>query len=147
MADSQALTTRTTQPMTRVDARPTERMPAEEQIRVTREQIADTAGRIEQRLRRDLDWKYWVGRYPLQAAGLATAAGFVVGALLGDGGSDRKDEPRDDFDDEGEPKPATRRAIRKTGQTTILATVAANVATNLLREGARVLARRFLDGR
>lgn len=95
-------------------------------LQKTREQIAETAGQIEERVRTDLNWQTWVKRYPLKSVGLAVAAGALAG--LGLGGRRKPSEP-----DEATSKPST-----------FMTSIISTVATIALREGAKIVAERLI---
>jgi len=99
-------------------------------LQSTRTRIAETAGRIEERLKSDLDWRTWVDRYPLQAAGAVAAVGVLAGLALGSRRS-RSDAP----------------IAKEAARTSLVATVASAVATAVVREAARALVERLAERR
>jgi hypothetical protein len=116
-----------------------QRLPAEEEIRRTREQIAATTSQIQMQVRSNLSWRQWVNRHPLAVVSIATTTGFLIGSALPS--SDRS-SPKSNG--KGSPK-RDQQLIEKTGKNTLVATVLTNVALNVLREGSSYLARRFFS--
>jgi ElaB/YqjD/DUF883 family membrane-anchored ribosome-binding protein len=116
-----------------------QRLPAEEKIRRTREQIADTATQIQLQMRSSLSWRQWVNRHPLAIVTLAATTGFLIGSALPS--SDRPSLKRNSKVQRS-PK-REQELIEETGKNTLVATVLTNVALNVLREGSSYLVRRF----
>ncbi len=114
-----------------------QRLPAEEEIRRTREQIAATTSQIQMQVRSNLSWRQWVNRYPLVVVSIATTTGFLIGSALPPSdrpnGSGKGNQKRD------------KELIEETGKNTLVATVLTNVALNVLREGSSYLVRRFFS--
>jgi hypothetical protein len=118
-----------------------QRLPAEEEIRRTREQIAATTSQIQMQVRSNLSWRQWVNRYPLAVASIATTTGFLIGSALPS--SDRPIKSNG----EGKGSPRDQKLIEETGKNTLVATVLTNVALNVLREGSSYLVRRFFSNK
>jgi ElaB/YqjD/DUF883 family membrane-anchored ribosome-binding protein len=59
-------------------------------IAAKRDSISGTVDKLGERIHQTLDWKEYVGEYPLVALGLAAGAGFLVAGLL-----KRKPSPRE----------------------------------------------------
>ena len=51
-------------------------------IAATRDSITDTVDRLNDRFHETLDWRTYVGRYPLVAIGVATGLGLLVSAIF-----------------------------------------------------------------
>jgi ElaB/YqjD/DUF883 family membrane-anchored ribosome-binding protein len=120
-----------------------QRLPAEEEIRRRREQIAATTAQIQLQMRSNLSWRRWVDRYPLAVVTLAATSGFLIGSLLPSPSSDR---PRAQSNSkvQGSPK-REQELVEETGKNTLVATVLTNVALNVLREGSSYLVRQFFS--
>jgi ElaB/YqjD/DUF883 family membrane-anchored ribosome-binding protein len=118
-----------------------QRLPAEEEIRRTREQIAATTSQIQMQVRSNLSWRQWVNRYPLAVVSIATTTGFLIGSALPS--SDRRNV-KSNSRGKGNQK-RDQELIEETGKNTLVATVLTNVALNVLREGSSYLARRFFS--
>jgi hypothetical protein len=116
-----------------------QRLPAEEEIRRTREQIAATTSQIQMQVRSSLSWKQWVNRYPLVVVSIATTTGFLIGSALPSSDRPIKSGER------GKGSPSDQKLIEETGKNTLVATVLTNVALNVLREGSSYLVRRFFS--
>ncbi len=119
-----------------------QRLPAEEEIRRTREQIVATTAQIQLQMRSNLSWKQWVDRYPLAVVAMAATSGFLIGFALPS--SSERLRSKSDSRIQGNPK-REQKLIEKTGKDTLVATVLTNVAMNVLREGSSYLARRFFS--
>jgi hypothetical protein len=117
-----------------------QRLPAEEEIRRTREQIAATTSQIQMQVRSSLSWRQWVNRYPLAVVSIATTTGFLIGSALPSSDRPIKSGERG----KGSPK-RDQQLIEETGKNTLVATVLTNVALNVLREGSSYLVRRFFS--
>ncbi len=117
-----------------------QRLPAEEEIRRTRQQIAATTTQIQQQVRSSLDWKLWVDRHPLATVTVAVAAGFLVGSALPSPSGKRSARSGDN--NQESPK-REKELIEETGKNTVVATVLTSVAMNVLREGSSYLVRKF----
>ncbi|MGA7932962.1 MAG: hypothetical protein WCA35_05235 [Kovacikia sp.] len=118
-----------------------QRLPAEEEIRRTREQIAATTAQIQLQIRSNLSWRQWVDRYPVTVVTLAATSGFLIGSLL-----PSSDRPRAQSNSkvQGSSK-REQELVEETGKNTLVATVLTNVAMNVLREGSSYLVRRFFS--
>lgn len=118
-----------------------QRLPAEEEIRRTREQIAATTTQIQLQMRSNLSWRQWVDRYPVTIVTLAATSGFLIGSLL-----PSSDRPRAQSNSnvQGSPK-REQELIEETSKNTLVATVLTKVALNVLREGSSYLVRRFFS--
>ncbi|AGY56505.1 hypothetical protein [Gloeobacter kilaueensis] len=128
MADTQEISVVTNG---KLAATPADELPlSEADLQRTRERIAQTATQIEKRVKEDLNWRTWVGRYPLTAVGLAAAAGALVAMGL----PDRRNKNRT-----GEAA-----IVREASKNSLLATVVSTVATIALREGIKVVSERLL---
>jgi ElaB/YqjD/DUF883 family membrane-anchored ribosome-binding protein len=117
-----------------------QRLPAEEEIRRTRQQIAATTTQIQQQVRSSLDWKLWVDRHPLATVTIAVAAGFLAGSALPSPSGKRSVRSGDN--NQESPK-REKELIEETGKNTVVATVLTSVAMNVLREGSSYLVRKF----
>jgi hypothetical protein len=118
---------------------PEQRLPAEEEIRRTRQQIAATTTQIQQQMRSNLDWKLWVNRYPLSSVTLMVATGFLVGSALPSAATPRSSTRSKNKEN----PPSQQEIVEETGKNTVVATVLTNVALNVLREGSSYMIRRF----
>jgi hypothetical protein len=116
-----------------------QRLPAEEEIRRTRERIAATTSQIQMQVRSNLSWRQWVNRYPLAVVSIATTTGFLIGSALPSSDRPIKSGER------GKGSPRDQQLIEETGNNTLVATVLTNVALNVLREGSSYLVRRFFS--
>lgn len=122
---------------------PEQRLPAEEEIRRTRQQIAATTTQIQLQMRSTLDWKLWVDRYPLQTMTLVAATGFLVSSALPSPSKAPKERSARSNSNAKENTPREKEIVEETGKNTVVATVLTNVALNVLREGSSYLIRRF----
>lgn len=124
-----------------------QRLPAEEEIRRTRQQIAATTTQIQQQVRSNLDWKLWVDRHPLATVTIAVATGFLVGSALpspsGTKSGTKSVRSGGDNQDSIESPKREKEIIEETGKNTVVATVLTSVAMNVLREGSSYLVRKF----
>ena len=118
-----------------------QRLPAEEEIRRTREQIAATATQIQLQMRSNLSWRRWVDRHPVAVVTLAVTIGFLVGSAL-----PSSNRPRAQNNSEAKASPQREQElIEGTGKNALVATVLTDVAMNVLREGSSYLVRRFFS--
>ncbi len=120
-----------------------QRLPAEEEIRRTRQQIAATTTQIQQQVRSNLDWKLWVDRHPLASVTIATAAGFIVGSALPSPSGTKSARSGSKNQDSLESPKREKELIEETGKNTVFATVLTSVAMNVLREGSSYMVRKF----
>jgi ElaB/YqjD/DUF883 family membrane-anchored ribosome-binding protein len=118
-----------------------QRLPAEEEIRRMREQIAATTTQIQLHMRSNLSWKRWVDRYPLAIVTMAATTGLLIGFALP---LSERPSVRSNSKVQGNLK-REQKLIEETGKNTLVATVLTNVAMNILREGSNYLARRFFS--
>jgi ElaB/YqjD/DUF883 family membrane-anchored ribosome-binding protein len=117
-----------------------QRLPAEEEIRRTRQEIAATTTQIQRQIRSSLDWKRWVDRHPLATVTLAVATGFVVGSALPSLSGTQSVRSEGKTQEGLQPE---QELIDATSKNTVVATVLTNVAMNVLREGSSYLVRKF----
>jgi hypothetical protein len=136
MADAQIIPIAKDKPETE------QRLPAEEEIRHTREQIALTTTQIQMHMRSNLSWRRWVDRYPFAIVTLAATSGLLIGSVLP---SADRPSVKSNSKGQGSRPQREQELIEETGKNTLVATVLTNVAMNVLREGSSYLVRRFFS--